>query len=848
MPVYDIETPSGRVLTIEAADEATAMRGAQEWHAQQGAAKPEGPSGALAGFQQGVSELAAGPARTLKHFISADTSGAEAAAAKVAPKDYKQAAIVDKDGVHASAIPQVLAENAPGMAVDIGAARIGAKIGGIPGALIGGIGSNLLRNLGSQAESRAASRTGDANAAPTTEDKVYGAGTAGVQALIDQTLLARFLPGAGKVASVGAAGIKDAAKELAKTAAVGVASGMAQDVVGQVGDTINTDNGVSVDPLRTLNAGAGGAVTSGALAAPKAVRQSSEAVRFRDAGGDNAEQSAALANRIQAHAKDQNLGDAKVGFEAVSKASSDVRNELADAVKELKASRSVDADTDNALARAQRGETLSKAEIARIEKAAGDPSSPVVALARQSSLAANLLGKAKGGKLEDGAAVGLKNAGIRFFTSPAGYLTGAGMSAAGLSGNAAAMFGYSPHAIGALLGIYGGAKTLDALTGKGRPAQAFADKFADPNVAIRPNAPAPVRQSQSPTGPKIAPAPTPWGAEAPADAKPSRANIVLEDGIAKIAKRLENDKRRSTVQEANPLLRKLAAMQKPEPVDETPPVPQPAPGTLSPEVLAAAKTAGWKMKLRGKSQDVADDAAAEARKAQGERAADAIAAQSPLVNDIGGLGVISNPSVGKRAGSLVAAANAIRKLQAQPSDEAEGPAPASAKIRKSKGKVTTEAAPVDIASDQIGKVTISQRALDKLKAKPKAEAQAEEPVYTPLNADQLKYRGMSDVNAAHAKLAAEKASGKDIFNEDGYMQSIVDARKERRNMMAEIAADANEADAGHMADLLEQLHHVRRRPDALNAIKHYTRLMSPEAAENVRKAFSIDHVNSAWKK
>lgn len=36
MPVYTIETPGGRTLTIEAADEASAMAGAQQWHAENG--------------------------------------------------------------------------------------------------------------------------------------------------------------------------------------------------------------------------------------------------------------------------------------------------------------------------------------------------------------------------------------------------------------------------------------------------------------------------------------------------------------------------------------------------------------------------------------------------------------------------------------------------------------------------------------------------------------------------------------------------------------------------------------------------------------------------------------------
>lgn len=42
MPVFDIELPDKRVLSIEAGDEATALRGAQEWHAHNGGEPPQG--------------------------------------------------------------------------------------------------------------------------------------------------------------------------------------------------------------------------------------------------------------------------------------------------------------------------------------------------------------------------------------------------------------------------------------------------------------------------------------------------------------------------------------------------------------------------------------------------------------------------------------------------------------------------------------------------------------------------------------------------------------------------------------------------------------------------------------
>jgi hypothetical protein len=64
--------------------------------------------------------------------------------------------------------------------------------------------------------------------------------------------------------------------------------------------------------------------------------------------------------------------------------------------------------------------------------------------------------------------------------------------------------------------------------------------------------------------------------------------------------------------------------------------------------------------------------------------------------------------------------------------------------------------------------------------------------------------------------------------------------------MAEIAADATEADANVMASLLEQLHHVRRRSDAMNAVKQYTRAMSPEAAQAVRNKFNAEFINGIY--
>lgn len=54
MPIFSIETPGGRVLDIEAADQATALRGAQEWHA----ANP-GPKDAVGHLAAAVTDIPA---------------------------------------------------------------------------------------------------------------------------------------------------------------------------------------------------------------------------------------------------------------------------------------------------------------------------------------------------------------------------------------------------------------------------------------------------------------------------------------------------------------------------------------------------------------------------------------------------------------------------------------------------------------------------------------------------------------------------------------------------------------------------------------------------------------------
>jgi hypothetical protein len=59
MPVFEIETPSGKILTIEAASEAEALAGAQQWHAanRSAATAPSAVPGVVGGVTRGANDV-----------------------------------------------------------------------------------------------------------------------------------------------------------------------------------------------------------------------------------------------------------------------------------------------------------------------------------------------------------------------------------------------------------------------------------------------------------------------------------------------------------------------------------------------------------------------------------------------------------------------------------------------------------------------------------------------------------------------------------------------------------------------------------------------------------------------
>lgn len=104
MPIYDIEAPGGKILSIEAPDEQQALAGAQQWHAQQGggqqpaAEQPQqapGYSGG-GGILPAVSGAARGFNKALTDVVGAPGALMDMAAVPIA----KKLGLVDQDREH----------------------------------------------------------------------------------------------------------------------------------------------------------------------------------------------------------------------------------------------------------------------------------------------------------------------------------------------------------------------------------------------------------------------------------------------------------------------------------------------------------------------------------------------------------------------------------------------------------------------------------------------------------------------------------------------------------------------------------------------------------------------------
>lgn len=564
------------------------------------------PSGIAHGLQQGIANVVQGTGETAKQFLGTDNSGFENAAHAIAPKNYTGAQVVPEGGhwydptsYNYRAIPQALAEQAPGIATSLVAARTAAKLLGPKAGLVAGVGSMLLPTLGRSAKEDAAIRTGNPNAEPELQDKARAVATGLAQSVPAAVGIGRFLPSAVRAATgVGATGSINAVRRALTTAGIEAASAGAQDAINQVGSTVGTDRGIQFDPNHVANAAVVGGVGGGLLAAPGAASAAARATALRKFGGDSHSASEAVANRISAAAEGRKFG---TDAEPLRTVAGDIKAELNDAVANVVRQKALSPTALSALRRGTEGRPLTDTDLSNVRDAVGiDPTGEqVMQLVRQANVMARLKDQ---GALTDGKFIGgisslptIKHVLSRPITAIAGPAIGFGLGASqGLGGLVA-----HPGTIAGLVAGYTGLRGLDALTGARAPAQRFVDAFANTSTPVRP-----VVSTGSPEPPVDQHTQGPWGQRPPQPSVPQvqpqglpepvepslrqtlRANASIEEGMAKIAAGIASAKRKAFVSDAQPLLRELAAQRK----ATAPEVPSPSivPDSVAPEPQAAS--------------------------------------------------------------------------------------------------------------------------------------------------------------------------------------------------------------------------------------------------------------------
>lgn len=516
MPVFTIETPAGKRLTIQADDEQTALQGAQEWHAQNAQQTDTSLSGAV---RQGASDIASGVGSTLKNFTGATDAAdvAKGIGAGLKQDGYQSASAEFAKTLDPSLIPRGLVEQLPGLATDVlSATALGkltkfAKLGAGLGRVAGGVGSFGARTLGPEAEARAAYRTGDANATPTDEDKTYAVGSTGVQALINQAGLSRFLSPRA-VTGVGAKGVAQSAARVGEKALAEGITETAQDVVSQTGQTINTPKGLDINPQQALAGGVLGAAGGGTFATARGAKDAMAAVRMRDLGGFE-QQATSVANRLtdKVGGDSADLG-AKSSFTAIEGVRSDLNNEIAQA----KRGQTLPVEASNAIKRAVAGKELNDTDVAAVDATAPDLADLVKQAHALTVLKRIGVYDATSKRFAGGPSERVRKFVMHHPTFSMKYFlpgAGAGAGLGAMSGDAlmGAIPGIGTAAMFGAAG-YGGAKFAENLLGLSNPARTFAEKFADGTTPVRLQPPQTIR-TPTPSVPRVAqtqPA-QPWG-------------------------------------------------------------------------------------------------------------------------------------------------------------------------------------------------------------------------------------------------------------------------------------------------------------------------------------------------
>ena len=509
-----VEGPGGATVEFPDGTSADTIHKAMSDHF--GGGKKEEASGVIAGVAHGLAEPVEGLKETAKRFAGVGPGRKE-------DPNYVPANVTNGSwnpaNWNVSQIPQKVAEMAPDVGAGALAATAGKALarGGVKGKLLGAmIGAGLYgtaRSAGDTAKEVTVARTGDENAPSSTADLVRGGLTAAASSVPDAVLPTRFVPGLSKAVGPGAAGVGQAALRQLNTTALGGAGAVASDAIQQVGTTVGTDKGLTIDPSRFPEAAVGGAATGAVMGAPKAAADTIRATSLREHGGANLEATKNYATRLNEEGQGK-LGDKLSGAGHFDQTAHDntvfgIQRELSDAGRNVRKQISLSPEADNILAKAESNKKLHANEINLLDRElAGAPDGANAAYLartmRMSQLAAER--GQNGGKAGwTGGISGVADANIGYMLNPMRAATGAVMSGFGANLLGAG----SPMFAGTALGLYGAARLIDGAAGTRSPAKTFAEHFADSSAKLR------LPTSQPPAAPAAPPTASPWGPRPP---------------------------------------------------------------------------------------------------------------------------------------------------------------------------------------------------------------------------------------------------------------------------------------------------------------------------------------------
>jgi hypothetical protein len=864
---------------------------------------------------QGVSDVFSGVGKTVKNFGAPELGAAiEQKGKGIAPANQKSATedFMNRGGAwydkNWSAAPRALVENAPALTTDVLAGLAAKKLGGKTAAALGSGLSYLLRTRGEAAEGRAAARTGDPNAEPSTEDKVISAASGVPEAALAAVGAGRFVNPA-KIAGTGVRGAIEAGGKLAATAGIEGGVGAGQDVIGQVAQTAGTPGGTRVDPGQVFGAGVLSAGTGAGMASIHAGSDLNNARRFR--GFEN-EASQSVANRIQANA-DGDLGNVKTARKAVGATETDIKSDLSQAFSaDPNAKALIDSNeaARRALARFNAGEHVTETDLGHIADAtSGSPASDRISSLTREMTALRKL-KEMGNYTDTSFKGGLSNKmeqGVRAIYNPVGAATGAGLAAAGLSqpAMAAGVLSSAPAAVAGSVGGYALARALDKATGYRSPADTFVKKFGGTATTTPAIVKAPEQPRPGPTGPSIPLANTfngkaiepPWGVNQQASVtdlakRDNRLSKAVDTALTRgVDQQNREDARQETSidrgadligrggvaqirgdQRVQALKARADDMAERQGLRE---LKQDAQG------LVASRTATTKLQQQDATQTVQARRANDAMEKRGvtEMKQDAqglmASRQSPNTLDRAQMG---------DARELMAARRAHEKLQAQ-QDAAETEAShaksaigsdnaVSPDTMKQAQKLIKSLAAVQKIKDRVEKSTaqLEKKQASMAKTQERAQAKAERDVVkeakAKVKADKPAPKSNGKTNGHDKpktlddypeapwayetpKVAAQmahdyaKAQGTDITSPEGYKRGAAKRIEATRDVFADISKEVPKTELPNVEVALNKMLGVRNESDAKN-FREALKAAMPEATPAIDKHLTDAWIRSTW--